>query len=434
MGELADILAGKCDPNDAIQLWEMEDRVGILLTLDDSPGILNKALTILQDNKINMTSIQSRPPKTVSNENIINFNIDFHGSFEDQNVQAAMEQLDQISKGITKVGSKAVPWFPIDINDFDHIGKRVLSEGDGIQDADHPGFRDPVYIARRDEITQMAMDYRMRDPISRVTYTDQEKEVWKYCYNNLIEMFKTNACDEFNWAIAEFQKEINLCANEIPQLDDISNLLRSRTGWRLKPVGGLLTQREFLNGLAFKVFHSTQYIRHHAQPLYTPEPDILHELMGHAPMFAHQEFADFSQEIGLASLGASEVELKRLAAIYWFTIEFGMCKQGGKPKAYGAGILSSVGELAYCVTDEPEFKPLDPYEIAQHHLSFPISSMQPTYFIAESFAKAKQQITDYCDDISKPFAVSYNSSNDTVTVDRKIHARMEGADSEGPLF
>lgn len=102
--------------------------------------------------------------------------------------------------------------------------------------------------------------------------------------------------------------------------------MRSRTGWRLKPVGGLLTQREFLNGLAFKVFHSTQYIRHHEEPLYTPEPDIVHELMGHAPMFAHQEFADFSQEIGLASLGASEVELKRLAAIYWFTIEFGMCK------------------------------------------------------------------------------------------------------------
>lgn len=68
-------------------------------------------------------------------------------------------------------------------------------------------------------------------------------------------------------------------------------------------------------------------------------------------MFAHQEFADFSQEIGLASLGASEVELKRLAAIYWFTIEFGMCNQGGTPKAYGAGILSSVGELEYCVTD-----------------------------------------------------------------------------------
>jgi len=69
-------------------------------------------------------------------------------------------------------------------------------------------------------------------------------------------------------------------------------------------------------------------------------------------MFAHKEFADFSQEIGLASLGASEVELKRLAAIYWFTIEFGMCKDpDGKNKAYGAGILSSVGELEYCVSE-----------------------------------------------------------------------------------
>ena len=132
MGELADVLAGKCDPNDAIQLWEMEDRVGILLTLEDKPGILNDALQILKVNNINMTSIASRPPKLADKERLINFNIDFHGSFEDKNVATAMEQLEYIAKGITKVGSKAVPWFPIDINDFDHIGKRVLSEGDGI--------------------------------------------------------------------------------------------------------------------------------------------------------------------------------------------------------------------------------------------------------------------------------------------------------------
>lgn len=81
-------------------------------------------------------------------------------------------------------------------------------------------------------------------------------------------------------------------------------------------------------------------------------------------MFAHKDFSDFSQEIGLASLGASELEIKRLAAIYWFTIEFGMCKEDGKNKAYGAGILSSAGELAYCVTNEPKLRPLDPYDIA----------------------------------------------------------------------
>ena len=103
-------------------------------------------------------------------------------------------------------------------------------------------------------------------------------------------------------------------------------------------------------------------------------------------------------------------------------------------KAYGAGILSSVGELAYCVTDQPEFKPLDPHEIAQHHLTFPISSMQPLYFAAESFAEAKSQITEYCEGINKPFQVTYNNNDHTVSVDRKIATRMEGAADEGPLF
>ena len=82
-------------------------------------------------------------------------------------------------------------------------------------------------------------------------------------------------------------------------------------------------------------------------------------------MFGHADFAEFSQEIGLASLGASEREIKRLAALYWFTIEFGMCYEDDmRPKAYGAGILSSVGELKYCVSGKPTLYKLDPYEIA----------------------------------------------------------------------
>lgn len=188
-------------------------------------------------------------------------------------------------------------------------------------------------------------------------------------------------------------------------------------------MGGLLTQREFLNGLAFKVFHSTQYIRHASQPLYTPEPDIVHELLGHAPMFAHQDFADFSQEIGLASLGATENEINRLAAIYWFTIEFGVCKEPDGLKAYGAGILSSVGELQYCRSDVPKLYPLDPFVIAQSHVNFPISKMQPYYFVAESFERAKQQITEYCETIYKPFNVSFNDQDYSVVVDRHIKTR-----------
>ena len=194
------------------------------------------------------------------------------------------------------------------------------------------------------------------------------------------------------------KKHCNYHRNAIPQLSSISSFLQLQTNFRLRPVAGLISSRDFLNGLAFRTFFCTQYIRHPSMPLYTPEPDICHELLGHVPMFADRDFCDFSQEIGLASLGASDDDVLKLARCYWHSVEFGLCQENGKNKAYGAGLLSSFGELEYSCKDRDEsepyevgedgmpsrpiIKPWDPAVAASQ--DFPITTYQPVYFLAES--------------------------------------------------
>jgi hypothetical protein len=107
-----------------------------------------------------------------------------------------------MSLKVTIVGTPEVPWFPTIIDDFDHIGKRTLSSGDGIQATDHPGFSDPEYRKRRDMITKAALKYKISDTnLPTIEYTEAEKGVWKFCYTKLQELFKTNACEEFRWTI-----------------------------------------------------------------------------------------------------------------------------------------------------------------------------------------------------------------------------------------
>lgn len=181
MGGASDAAVAKFEKE--LHLWEVQDRTSLLITLPESPGVLNKALNILTSNKVNMTRIQSKPTKFFfDNWREFDFYIDVQNKSTDTNLQKAIMELKLISNKIQEVGTPEVPWFPTRIEDLDYIGKRTLGEGEGIQEADHPSFRDPEYRKRRDYIAKVAFDYRMGQPIPNIAYTDHEKATWKYCY------------------------------------------------------------------------------------------------------------------------------------------------------------------------------------------------------------------------------------------------------------
>jgi phenylalanine-4-hydroxylase len=255
-------------------------------------------------------------------------------------------------------------------------------------DPDHPGFRDKDYRARRNKIAQIAVDYRSGEPIPEAPYSKEEDELWGIIRNALEPVHAKYACAEFLHSL----KMIDLPRHRIPQLSEVTEKVQAKSGFRLEPVAGLVEAQVFLRSLSNGVFLSTQYIRHHSAPLYTPEPDVVHEVIGHAVTLASPRLAELNRLFGDVVMRAGSAdEIEKIGRIYWYTIEFGVVWENGQAKAFGAGLVSSAGELA--AVEKAEIRPFD-LEAASRQ-NFDPTNFQPVLFCADSFDAMYSELREY---------------------------------------
>ncbi|XP_057692291.1 tryptophan 5-hydroxylase 2-like isoform X2 [Corythoichthys intestinalis] len=387
----------------------------VVFSLKNEVGRLVRALRLFQEKRVNLKHIESRASRRAADEVEILVDCVCDEKDFEELLEVLKERVDILSSDtperVWAAPDDDVPWFPMKISELDQCSHRVLMYGSEL-DAEHPGFKDPVYRQRRKYFVEVAMKYKFGEPIPRVEYTPEEVRTWGVVFGELGKLYPTHACKEYLKNLPLLGRHCGYRRDNIPQLEDVSRFLRERSGFTVRPVAGYLSPRDFLAGLAYRVFNCTQYVRHGSDPLYTPEPDTCHELLGHVPLLADPKFARFSQEIGLASLGASDLDVQKLATCYFFTVEFGLCKQEGQLRAYGAGLLSSIGELKHALSPEARVMPFDPETTCGQECL--ITCFQEVYFVSDSFDEAKQKMREFAKTIRRPFSVYYDPYTQSV--------------------
>ncbi len=251
--------------------------------------------------------------------------------------------------------------------------------------ADHPGVNDPVYRARRNAIAALAMQWTPGEPVPHAEYTEEEQEVWRQVCGELGVLHRTLACHEYLVGA----DRLRLPADHIPQLDEVTAALEPLTGFRYAPAAGLVPLREFYGSLADSRFYSTQYIRHHSVPLYTPEPDVVHEVVGHANCLASDRFAALYRAAGSAARRVEQPDaLEFVSKVFWFSLEFGVLREDGQVRTYGAGLLSSYGEIQEIARAD-----LRSVDIARMGVqTYDITHYQPLLFCADSFDQVEDVV------------------------------------------
>lgn len=217
-------------------------------------------------------------------------------------------------------------------------------------------------------------------------YTAEQHSVWAELVRRRMTQLEQHAVQEY---LDGFQY-LGLPYDHLPDLAAISTRLQSRTGWNLGPVSGFMPSSAFFEMLAACRFPTTTWLRSRDSLEYTPEPDIFHDVFGHVPMHAHPAFADFLAQYGqLCACIEDDAILERIGRVYWYTVEFGLIRQGSRVKVYGSGLISSNGECSNVIDSHCEVRPFVLDEVLRtpvkvdemHHLLFAIESFDELYEI-----------------------------------------------------
>jgi phenylalanine-4-hydroxylase len=217
-------------------------------------------------------------------------------------------------------------------------------------------------------------------------YTADDHRRWDRLYERCWALLQTRACDAF----LDAATRLKLSQKGIPDFRDLSGRLTALTGWQVVAVAGLVSDSEFFDHLANRRFPAAAFIRSEAGMDYLEEPDIFHDVFGHVPLLADPVYADFMQAYGKGGQRALELnQLRHLARLYWYTIEFGLVQSPQGLRIFGAGIMSSTAETTFALADP------SPHRIAFNlertmRTKYSIDDFQKTYFVIESFAALRR--------------------------------------------
>ena len=227
------------------------------------------------------------------------------------------------------------------------------------------------------------------DEIEYPNYPESDHEIWRFLFDRQMKFLPGRACDEY----MRGSERLKFTPDKIPALKDLSNIFYKTTGWKIARVPGLIHEQDFFGMLQRKIFPSTDYIRGKDELDYTPAPDLFHDMFGHMPLLTDPNFASFYQMFGEAAFHAKGENRKKLETFHWFTVEFGLIRKPEGMRIYGAGIISSLGEIQHALSNDVKVLDFNPEKIVTQE--YDVWHLQPVLFAIDSFEQLEDGFKEW---------------------------------------